>query len=378
MKRIFTKQTLLIILLTMLFTLAACAGCVVWLCGGVERLEVLSKQNAVLGVIEEHYIGDYDLSELSDASASAMVSALDDSWSYYMTAERYEAYRQTLANTSGGIGVTVAPDEETGGFAVYAVTEDSPAEGAGIAEGDVIVSLNGEDLRGFTTAEFKALLGEQEGEFELGILSGGEEKTVTLALDTIYYSPVAYTMLDDNIGYIDINNFETGAAADAIAAIEDLTGEGAAALIFDVRTNPGGLLTELTELLDYLLPEGDIYVSVDESGEETVYTSEASCVEMPMTVLINAQTYSAAEFFAATLQEYDWAMLVGENTTGKNRSQLTYLLSDGSAVHISTLMALTSNRVDLVVTGGLTPDVAAVQGTDADEQLAAAIEYLLK
>ncbi|MCD8191210.1 MAG: S41 family peptidase [Oscillospiraceae bacterium] len=378
MKRIFTTQTLLIILLTMLFTLAACAGCILWLCGGVARLEVLSKQNAVLDVIEEHYIGDYDLSELSDASASAMVSALGDSWSYYMTAERYEAYRQNLANTSGGIGVTVAPDEETGGFAVYAVTEDSPAEGAGIAEGNVIVSLNGEDLRGLTTSEFKALLGEQEGEFELGILSGGEEKTVTLALDTIYYSPVAYTMLDDSIGYIDINNFETGAAADAIAAIEDLTGEGAAALIFDVRTNPGGLLTELTELLDYLLPEGDIYVSVDESGEETVYTSEASCVEMPMAVLINAQTYSAAEFFAATLQEYDWATLVGENTTGKNRSQLTYLLRDGSAVHISTLMALTSNRVDLVETGGLTPDVAAAQGTDSDEQLAAAIEYLLK
>ncbi|MCD8100820.1 MAG: S41 family peptidase [Oscillospiraceae bacterium] len=378
MKRIFTTQTLLIILLTMLFTLAACAGCVLWLCGGVARLEVLSKQNAVLDVIEEHYIGDYDLSELSDASASAMVSTLGDSWSYYMTAERYEAYRQTLANTSGGIGVTVAPDEKTGGFAVYAVTEDSPAEGAGIAEGDVIVSLNGEDLRGLTTAEFKALLGEQEGEFELGILSNGEEKTVTLALDTIYYSPVAYTMLDDSIGYIDINNFETGAAADAIAAIEELTGEGAAAFIFDVRTNPGGLLTELTELLDYLLPEGDIYVSVDESGEETVYTSEASCVEMPMAVLINAQTYSAAEFFAATLQEYDWATLVGENTTGKNRSQLTYLLRDGSAVHISTLMALTSNRVDLVKTGGLTPDVAAAQGTDSDEQLAAAIAYLLK
>ena len=133
------------------------------------------------------------------------------------------------------------------------------------------------------------------------------------------------------------------------------------------------------ESLDHILPEGDLFVSVDRSGKETVTKSDNVCVKVPMSVLVNANTYSAAEFFAAALREYDWATIVGENTTGKGRSQTTLLLSDGSAVHISSNKYLTPQRVDLSEQGGLVPDQTVTPGDDpeVDQQLNAAISAVL-
>ena len=146
-----------------------------------------------------------------------------------------------------------------------------------------------------------------------------------------------------------------------------------------MRNNPGGKLSELITLLDHILPEGDLFVGVDRSGKETVTKSDNVCVKVPMSVIVNANTYSAAEFFAAALREYDWATIVGENTTGKGRSQTTELLSDGSAVHISSNKYLTPQRVDLSEQGGLIPDQTVTPGDDpeVDQQLNAAISAVL-
>ena len=171
-------------------------------------------------------------------------------------------------------------------------------------------------------------------------------------------------LLDDAIGYIKIENFESGSAEAFIEATDALMDQGATKLIFDVRGNPGGQLTELLDMLDYLLPEGDMFISVDQAGEETVYKSDADCIDLPMSVLIDADSYSAAEFFAAALQEYHLATTVGEATTGKGRSQITLEYSDGTALHISSKRYLTPNRIDLSEQGGLIPDVAV----ELDEQ----------
>ena len=135
-------------------------------------------------------------------------------------------------------------------------------------------------------------------------------------------------------------------------------------------------LRSFCDILDFILPEGDIFVSVGEDGSEEIYKSEKECVEMPMAVLINSNSYSAAEFFAAALSEYDWALMIGERTTGKARSQQTFELSDGSAVHISTNAYLTPDRVDLSLTGGLVPDMELALSNDSDNQLQAAIDFL--
>ena len=176
----------------------------------------------------------------------------------------------------------------------------------------------------------------------------------------VYSNPVSYQLLEEDVGYIRIDNFREGAAEEATAAIEALTAEGASCLVFDVRNDPGGQLTELTALLDYLLPEGDIFIRADKDGNETVDTSGAGCVELPMAVIVNGDSYSAAEFFAAALQEYGAAEVVGEHTTGKARSQVTVALSDGSAVHLSKYSYLTPMRNDLYASGGITPDVEIV------------------
>jgi carboxyl-terminal processing protease len=163
-------------------------------------------------------------------------------------------------------------------------------------------------------------------------------------------------MLEDGIGYIRIENFKARSGDLAIDAVEELRSQGAQALIFDVRNDPGGNLTELLKILDYLLPEGTLFISQTRGGEQMRQYSKPSCVEMPMAVLINSESYSAAEFFAAALSEYGWATLVGEKTTGKGYAQTTIGLSDGSAIHISIEEYFTPNGVSLAGVG-LTPDI---------------------
>ena len=166
--------------------------------------------------------------------------------------------------------------------------------------------------------------------------------------------------------------------------------QGATSLIFDVRYNPGGYVTELVKILDYILPEGDLFRSVNYAGKEKVDVSDADCIEgIPMAVLINGSSYSAAEFFAAALEEYGYAVIVGEPTTGKGYYQQTYELGDGSAVGLSVGKYFTPQGVSLAEAGGLIPDVVVevddetAQGIYAgtldpaqDPQIEAAIEAM--
>lgn len=152
-------------------------------------------------------------------------------------------------------------------------------------------------------------------------------------------------------------------------------------MIFDLRDNPGGYVHELEKMLDYLLPEGPIFRSVDYKGKETVEQSDADCLKLPMAVLFNGNTYSAAEFFAAALREYDWAITVGEPTTGKGYYQTSHVFSDGSSVNLSTGQYTTPNGVSLAAVGGLKPDVEvklteSVTTWQEDPQIRAAMEAL--
>ena len=175
-------------------------------------------------------------------------------------------------------------------------------------------------------------------------------------------------MLEDKIGLVTIANFDERCAEETIAAIEELCNQGATALVFDVRNNPGGYKREMVEVLDYLLPEGALFRTVDYRGREDVDTSDASCLDIPMAVVVNLHSYSAAEFFAAALDEYDAAVIVGEKTFGKGYFQNTYRLSDGSAVTLSVGKYFTPKGNSLAGVG-LTPDVEHI----VDEETAALI-----
>lgn len=345
--------------------------------GSKQYLDDARRYIEIEKIIDDNYIGDADYNELYNAAAAAMVKSIGDKWSYFMNAEEYEAYKLSSSNEYSGIGVSVKVNS-SGKFEVFSVEESSPAANAGIAVGDIITAIDGEDVSDKTLEDVSLLIRSKVNkDFPMTLESDGDTKTVTVACEIIYKNPVSSRLLDGNIGYIKISNFEAGSSENTKKAIEQLLQTGATSFIFDVRNNPGGLLTELVDLLDYILPEGDLFISVDKSGKETVQTSDKVSLKNKMIVLVNGNSYSAAEFFAAALQEYNWATVVGEQTTGKARSQITLELSDGSAVHISTHKYLTPNRVDLAEAGGVTPDIAVAQDDEKmDKQLETAINAL--
>lgn len=348
--------------------------------GGVANYKLALKYADVKQVVDDYYIGDGDNTAISDASSAAMITALGDKWSYYMTPEEYQSYQMYSANEYAGIGVTIQLDDKTKGFRITSVTAQSPAEKAGLSVGDIITAVDGESVTGKSLSDVQSLIRSKLNETLKFTIqdANGDSRTVSVDCKVIYTDPVSSKMLDNHVGYVKINNFESGSGTGAVQAVDQLLADGAQSLVFDVRGNPGGMLSELITILDHLLPEGDVFVSVDKSGKEDVTRSDNVCVKVPMVVLVNGNSYSAAEYFSAALREYHWATIVGENTTGKGRSQTTIVLDDGSAVHISSKKYLTPNRVDLSEQGGLVPDVVVAPATegDVDTQLEAAIRAL--
>lgn len=308
--------------------------------------------------IRDEYIGTYDGKDVSEAALASAVAALGDQWSYYLTPEEFGDYINASYNRYSGLGISVVKDEKTGGLLVMNVYAGSPAEKSGMVPGDLISAIDGKDITQMALSEAITLIDRQLGQTVMLTLLGADGATRDAAVEyaLIETHPVSYELLDGAIGYIQIKNFEGGAGTEFTAAADDLMEQGAKAFIFDVRNNGGGKVSELRLMLDYLLPACEIFVSVDKSGREEVLVSDQDNVKLPSVILVNGFSFSAAEYFAACLSEYDYAAVVGQQTTGKNRSQITLRLPDGGALHISSGEYLTPNRVSLTGQGGLTPD----------------------
>ena len=196
-----------------------------------------------------------------------------------------------------------------------------------------------------------------------------QELTVSLTRRSILMEVASGKMVTDAIGYIQINNFNERCAQETLSIFADLEAQGAKAMIFDVRFNPGGYVSEMVEVLDYLLPAGVLFRSEDYMGRSQEETSDAACKDIPMAVLINGNSVSAAEFFAAALTEYDYAVTVGQPTLGKGYFQQGIELSDGSLVNLSVGKYYTPKGVSLAEVGGLQPDVLV----EVDEETMAKI-----
>jgi len=352
------KHLLFAALLGAACTLAAVFGGACGLAGGPANLLRGAKLTQALHVIDSQFVERADMDAVADAALRGMAAELD-AWSFYMTAAEYADYRLHSANQYRGIGVTAAACPQ--GILLAEVAADTPAHAAGLLPGEILTALDGESVAGWTAERFREkLLDYGEASFTLTVLgTDGGSREVRISTAPVFSSPVTHELLENDVGYIRLKNFGTGCAAGAIAAIDELIGRGAAALIFDLRYNGGGYVDEMTRLLDHLLPEGEIFASRTRSGQETAVASDARQVELPMAVLVNDGTYSAAELFAEQLREYGAAAVVGEPTTGKSRSQLTYTLLDGSALHLSHEAYLTVEGRDLTAEGGIIPDITA-------------------
>lgn len=341
-----------------------------------------SKLERLAHVIDRRFVGQADETAIQDAAADAMIRALGDRWSYYISAENYAKHKENQKNEYVGIGVTVMKRADGQGFDIMAVTAGGPAEEAGVLPGDIFTHADGVALGELTTNEMQALvMGKKNTTVVITLLRGEETMDVTVTRKVIHTKVAESMLLSENVGYIAINNFHQDAAKDTIREMESLLEQGATKLIFDVRDNPGGYVHEMVEILDYLLPAGVLFRSVSAAGKEEVETSDEDCLELPVAVLINGNTYSAAEFFAAALEEYEWAVTVGEPTTGKGYYQNTIELGDGSAVQLSTGAYTTPNGVNLTEVGGLVPQVQVepAEGyvtVEDDPQILAAIQAL--
>ena len=330
-----------------------------------------SKLDRLDALIENRFIGEADSQALEDAAAAAMVKATGDRWSYYISAKDYDAHREQEENAYVGVGITIQPQEDESGFLIIMVADGGPAKEAGIEVNDLLIGVEDQDIRGMTTDEVGALVKGEEGtKVSLTVMRKGEHMTLSVERRRIEQPVAEGEMLEDGIGLVKINNFDARCAEETISAIEKLRTEGAKKLILDVRNNPGGFADELVKLLDYLLPEGDLFRSVSFDGKEQVDTSDENFLDMPMAVLVNGDSYSAAEFFAAALQEYEAAVVVGEPTVGKGYYQQTIPLGDGSAVALSTGKYFTPTGNSLA-DKGVIPTVRV----DVDEETAAAIYY---
>jgi len=309
-------------------------------------------------IISERFIGTFDIDEITNTAMRAAVDSLEDDWSYYLSPEEYSEFLLSSNNRYTGIGVEVSIDEETQGIVIVGVYKDSGADKAGMVAGDIMTAVDGESILGFTLPEVRNALRRPLDETAVitVLRADGEYHELVVIYSLVFTSPVSFEMLDNNIGYVMLNNFEEGAADGFISAVEELIEQGAVAFIYDVRSNNGGRVGEMTQILNFLLPEGEIFISVNRSGVEQITKSDSNTIDLPAVVLVNSHSYSGAEYFAAMLSEFDYAATVGEQTTGKNRMQTTIPMSNGGALHISTGQYLTKNRVSLFDTGGFTPD----------------------
>ena len=357
-----------------------------------QSVEAFQKLAYIDELYRKYYVHEIDPSQLQAGLIQGYFAGVGDKYASYMDAENFKAY---LAETNGsfvGIGVHVIYNAEYGSIEVISVMPDSPALAVGIEPGDLIYKVEDAFVSeiGYYPA-IERVLGEVGTSVTISVRRGTKyeiDKTFTVTRAEIENTTVSYRMYQDTIGIVRIYSFTAHTDEAVIEAVQALQNAGAQKLIFDVRNNPGGELTGIVDTLDFLLPQGPIVHIVDGAGQEQkISTSDADCVTMPMAVLVNGGTASAAELFTSALQDYQCAVIVGTQTYGKGTVQSLITLPDGSGLTFSTSMynpPFSENYEGK----GITPDIEVSLSDEAasiniyklpdnlDNQLQAAIDAL--
>lgn len=321
-----------------------------------QRTEADYKRlNELMSVVDRYYVGEYDMDEAMDGILAGYIQGIGDRWSTYYTAEEYAQVLEANENSYVGIGVTIST-EYNGGYMITEVISGSPAQNAGIQPFDVITEAGGHAASEFEDYSdlVDAVRGEEGTSVNIKVRRDSEFLTFDITRAAVFNPGVEARMIGD-IGYLQIDGFDRNVDAEFEEKLHDLINRGARGLVFDVRFNGGGYVDVMSNMLDLLLPEGAIITMSDNKGETTEYRSDESCITLPMAVLTNEYSISAAEFFAAVLQEYGVATVVGDKTIGKGYAQNLIPLSEG-AVNLSVLKYYTPKGVSLAGTG-ITPDV---------------------
>lgn len=325
--------------------------------------------------VRENYLGDIDENDLSDGILKGYISGLDDKYSRYLTEEEYLSEQSEDEGQLVGLGLTLSKDDN-GYIRIAEIMQDSPVVDAGLKVGDIITIIDGVDVlaAGFEES-IESMRGTEGSEIRLTVRRDGIDKDYTFTRRSIEMITVSGKMINQSVGYIEISGFKKNTPQQFIETLERLTSNGAKAIVFDVRDNGGGIVESLSDCVDPLLPEGVIATAEYKDGHsETLVYSDDTELKIPMVVLVNKNTASAAELFAASLRDFGGAVLVGEKTYGKGVMQQTTEFDKKGAV-VLTVAKYKTSVSECYDEIGLTPDYT-IENTndDFDEQYEKAIE----
>lgn len=344
------------------------------------------KERLIRNCIDQYYLGEVDEAALDEGVYKGIVEALGDPYSEYFTLEENTEHNQSYEGSYKGIGVLLQQDQETGIVTIVSCYDGSPAQEAGIMDGDILYMVNGETVADQELTDAVAVIKSAGDEgVDLTLIREGHADyiEVNVVPNDVTYPSVSHEMLEDNIGYLAISEFKEPTYQQFHEALEDLKNQGMQGLVVDLRNNTGGLLHTVNDILNDILPEGTIVYTVDKYGNRQDYNSDGETpLEIPMVVMVNEYTASASEIFAGAVRDYDMAKLVGTNTYGKGVVQSTIALADGTGLKLTIANYYTPKGTNIHGTG-LEPDEVVEldmtpqeDGTYVDNQLERGVEVL--
>ncbi len=370
------------------FVIAGLAVGGVKLMGGnadnVVSSDTLKKLTKIQRIVQEKFLYEEDGDAVQDGILKGYVDGLDDVYSVYYNEEETKALNESTSGEYEGVGAVLTEDATTGVVTIVEVYEDSPADKAGLKAEDILYKVDDTEVTGMDLTKVVSYIkGEQGTDVVLTVIRGdqSEELKLTATRDKIEIHTVSYKMLEDNIGYIKVTEFDTVTSEQYKNALDDLENQGMERLIVDLRNNPGGNVSTVCDMLDQMLPEGLIVYTQDKDGNKNEATSdEENQFTKPLVVLMNGNSASASEIYAGAIQDYGIGKIVGTQSYGKGVVQQIFDLGDGTSLKITIADYYTPNGRN--INGeGITPDVEVEyekdeNNSEADNQLDKAIEVV--
>lgn len=320
---------------------------------------VEKKAGELADLIDQYYYEAIDKEALVEGMYAGMTEGLGDPYSAYFSAEEYASFNESTTGVYCGIGTVLTQDAKSKVVTILHVYPGTPAEEAGIKDGDVIAKVG--DIAGdsMELSELTTYIKGEEGTIvHIEVVRQGESDYLGFDVTRrqIEVPTVEYQMLEGNVGMIQVTEFSTATPEQFSAAIRDLQSQGMVSMIVDLRDNPGGVLQSVCDMLDEILPEGLLVYTEDKYGNRSDYKSDASCMDIPMAVLINGNSASASEIFAGAIKDYEYGTLIGTTTFGKGIVQTIIPLNDGSAIKL-TMAKYFTPKGNYIHEVGISPDI---------------------